>query len=109
MDWSLIAYFFGGVFLANGVPHFVNGISGRAFQTPFSRPPGKGYSSSYVNVAWGVFNWAVSYVLLLKIGIFNIEDYVHFGVFLTGVLLTGLGLAKAFGDIHGGTNPPQSR
>lgn len=107
MDWSLIAYFFGGVFLANGVPHFVAGISGHAFQTPFSKPPGKGYSSSYVNVIWGVFNFVVAYFLLLKPASFEIGNYCHFGVFLSGALLTALVLAKAFGDIHGGTNPPK--
>jgi hypothetical protein len=106
MDASLIVYLFGGVFLANGVPHFVNGISGRAFQTPFSKPPGKGYSSSYVNVVWGLLNWVIAYFLLLKVAAFDIENYCHFGAFLTGALLTGLILAKAFGDIHAGISPP---
>ena len=34
MSWhDVVAYFFGGVFLANFTPHFVAGVSGRAFQT----------------------------------------------------------------------------
>ena len=37
-----IAHFFAGFFLVNGVPHFVQGISGNSFQSPFARPPGVG-------------------------------------------------------------------
>jgi hypothetical protein len=39
-----------GAFLANGVPHFVQGICGNKFQTPFARPRGVGESSALVNV-----------------------------------------------------------
>ncbi len=40
MRWQhYLAYFFGGAFLANAVPHLGNGISGRAFQSPFASPP----------------------------------------------------------------------
>ena len=55
-----LACFFGGAFLANGVPHFVMGMCGRKFPTPFAKPPGKGESSSVVNVTWGLFNFAVA-------------------------------------------------
>jgi hypothetical protein len=42
MYWlHLIAYFFGGAFLSNAVPHFVSGVTGRPFQSPFAKPPGK--------------------------------------------------------------------
>ena len=37
--YHLLAYFFGGAFLANTVPHLVNGISGSPFQSPFAAPP----------------------------------------------------------------------
>jgi hypothetical protein len=56
-----VAYFFGGAFLANTIPHLVNGISGSPFQSPFASPPGVGLSSSTVNVLWGMFNLAVAY------------------------------------------------
>jgi hypothetical protein len=58
MNWlHLVSYFFGGLFLANVVPHFVSGIMGKPFQTPFAKPPGKGLSSSTVNVLWGFANF----------------------------------------------------
>lgn len=65
MQWYLyVASFFAGVFLANAVPHFVQGISGNKFPSPFSKPPGKGLSSPTVNVIWALFNVLVGYVLL---------------------------------------------
>jgi len=64
MKWyHYIACFFAGAFLANVVPHFVNGISGISFPTPFANPPGKGLSSPTVNVLWALFNLAIGYVL----------------------------------------------
>ena len=57
INWGhLISCFFGGMFLANAVPHFVLGSSGRSFQSPFASPPGKGLSSATVNVVWAIFN-----------------------------------------------------
>ena len=53
MEAHDLAYFFAGAFLTNAIPHFVSGVMGRAFQTPFAKPPGKGLSSSTVNVLWG--------------------------------------------------------
>jgi hypothetical protein len=61
MRWyHYIACVFGGAFLANTVPRFVNGISGNDFQSPFALPRGEGLSSSTVNVLWGLFNLAVA-------------------------------------------------
>ena len=48
--YRYVAYFFGSAFFANSLPHLINGVSGRAFQSPFASPPGKGLSSSPVNV-----------------------------------------------------------
>jgi hypothetical protein len=65
MPWyDYLAHFIAGAFLANGVPHFVQGICGNKFQTPFASPPGVGESSALVNVIWGWFNFAVGGVLL---------------------------------------------
>ncbi len=41
MRWyHYLAYFFGGAFLVNAIPHIVMGISGQPFQSPFATPPG---------------------------------------------------------------------
>jgi hypothetical protein len=65
MPWyDYLAHFVAGAFLANGVPHFVQGICGNRFQTPFSSPRGVGESSATVNVLWGWFNFIVGGVLL---------------------------------------------
>ncbi|MGA2777649.1 MAG: hypothetical protein ABSF94_08825 [Steroidobacteraceae bacterium] len=103
MRWShYLAYFFGGAFLANAVPHFVNGISGNAFQSPFSSPPGEGLSSSTVNVLWGLFNLAVAYLLICRVGSFNLRKNTHVLTLGGGILLISLLSAYAFGRFHGG-------
>ena len=43
LPWYIfLLQFVSGLLLANGVPHFVQGISGHPFQTPFASPPGVG-------------------------------------------------------------------
>ena len=103
MRWyHYVAWFFGGAFLTNFIPHFVAGISGSPLQSPFAKPPGEGLSSSTVNVAWGLFNLLVAYLLLVRVGRFEIRRWTHIGVFFAGVGLMGVMLARAFGRFHGG-------
>jgi hypothetical protein len=65
MAWYVyIAWLFAGAFLANAIPHIVQGICGNRFQTPFASPPGVGESSAITNVIWGFFNLAIGGVLL---------------------------------------------
>jgi hypothetical protein len=108
MNWlSLVSYFFGGVFLTNAIPHFVAGIMGRPFQSPFAKPPGKGLSSSTVNVLWGFFNAVVGYLLLAHVGVFNPRATSHILALGLGVLLIGLSSARHFGQFHGGNTLPR--
>jgi hypothetical protein len=100
-----LAYFFGGLFLSNAIPHYVSGVMGRAFQSPFAKPPGKGLSSSTVNVLWGVFNLIVAYVLLLRVGQFDLHAPDHVISLGLGLLLMGLVSAYGFGRFHGGNTP----
>jgi hypothetical protein len=103
MRWyHSVAYFFGGAFLANAVPHLVNGMSGRPFQSPFASPPGQGLSSSTVNVFWGLFNLAVGYVLVCRVGRFEPRNTRQVIVLGLGVLLMSVMLARAFGRFYGG-------
>jgi hypothetical protein len=97
-----VAYFFGGVFLANTIPHLVNGISGLPFQSPFASPPGQGLSSSTVNVLWGMFNLAVAYGLIIRVGRFDLRQTRHMVALALGALLMALSLARHFGQFHGG-------
>ncbi len=103
MHWyNYLVCFLGGVFLANSLPHLINGMSGRAFQSPFAKPPGKGLSSSTVNVLWGFFNLAVAYVLIFRQGSFSIHDIGQVAAVGLGMLAISLNLAWAFGRFHGG-------
>jgi len=103
MRWyHYVAYFFGGAFLANALPHLGNGISGNAFQSPFASPPGVGLSSSTVNVLWGFFNLVVGYLLVCRVGSFNLRDTRHMIVLGAGILIMSLNLARVFGRLHGG-------
>lgn len=64
MHWyDYVSCFFAGIFLTNVVPHFVHGVSGDRFPTPFAHPPGKGLSSPTVNVVWALLNLVVGYIL----------------------------------------------
>ncbi len=103
MRWyHYIAYFFGGAFLVNAMPHFFNGISGNPFQSPFASPPGQGLSSSTVNVLWGSFNFVVAYLLLGRVGTFEWRKTRHVLIAGCGAALMALMLARSFGRFHGG-------
>ena len=100
--YHYVAWFVGGAFLANTIPHLVSGISGSPFQSPFSSPPGQGLSSSTINVLWGMFNLVVAYVLVARVGRFELRQTRHVVVLGLGALLMALVLAREFGRFHGG-------
>ncbi len=106
MSWLHdLAYFAGGLVLANAVPHFVSGTMGRPFQSPFATPSGEGLSSSRINLAWGFFNLVIAYLLICRVGDFDLrltEDVVALGL---GMLLSGLFMAGHFGRFNGGNTP----
>ncbi|MGO9481153.1 MAG: transposase [Candidatus Kryptoniota bacterium] len=90
MKWyHYVAGFFAGVFLTNAVPHFVNGISGSAFPTPFSDPPGKGHSSPLTNVLWALFNLLAGY-LLFRISKLNSKSKLGLAIFFAGMILLSI-------------------
>jgi hypothetical protein len=109
MEWVHGAsYFLGGAFLTNAIPHFVSGVMGRPFQSPFAKPPGQGLSSSTVNVLWGFLNLAVGYGLVCRVGNFDVRSTVDIAVLGLGVLLTGMTMARRFGRFNGGNSPGDS-
>lgn len=96
MPWQYdVAYFFGGVFLANFSPHFVAGVSGRAFHTPFAKPPFRGVSSPAVNILWGLFNLVVAYVLLVVVGDLELQRVPDVAITATGFGLASLFIARS--------------
>ena len=103
-----LAYVFGGAFLANAMPHYVSGVMGRSFQSPFAKPPGKGLSSSTVNVLWGFANLVFAYCLILRVGEFDLRAADHIASLGLGLLLMGVMLARIFGPFHGGNSPGSS-
>ncbi len=109
MNWLHdAAYFFAGAFLTNAVPHFVSGVMGRPFQSPFAKPPGEGLSSSTVNVLWGFLNLAVGYGLVCRVGDFDLRSTEQVVALGAGVLLTGIVTARLFGRFHGGNSVPDA-
>lgn len=96
MKWyHYIMIFFAGVFLANTIPHYVNGISGNPFPSPFGSPPGFGKSSPLSNVLWGSFNLLVAY-LLTRYGKFSFSNKTSLSLFYTGIVCMGILLSIAF-------------
>lgn len=109
MEWThYISYFFGGAFVTNALPHFISGLMGRPFQSPFAKPPGKGLSSSTVNVLWGFSNLAVGYVLVCRVGNFDLRSTDQIVALGLGVLVISVLTARTFGRFHGGNSPEGS-
>jgi len=109
MSWLyLVSYFFGGAFLANAVPHLVSGMMGRPFQSPFAKPSGQGLSSSTVNVLWGFFNLVVGYLLVCRVGDFELRDASDVAALGLGMFLLAVTTARQFGRFNGGNAPDRS-
>ena len=102
MAWyAYLAYLLAGVFLANGVPHFVHGIAGKKFQSPFASPPGVGESSPLVNVIWGLANFFIGYVLIFGVGDFAFGFTPAVLMAALGTLLAAVALASYFSRVRG--------
>jgi len=96
MNWyNYIACFFAGMFLANVAPHFVHGISGDRFPTPFAHPPGKGLSSPTINVIWALVNLVVGYILF-RVGKVSRGDDSALVIFFAGIAAMSTMLSVRF-------------
>ncbi|MDB5285342.1 MAG: hypothetical protein JWR05_291 [Mucilaginibacter sp.] len=96
MQWyHYFSGFWAGMFLANFVPHFVKGICGDAFPTPFAKPPGKGLSSPMINALWALLNLAVGY-LLFQFSKVSTADNLSVIIFFVGIVCMSIMLAKNF-------------
>ena len=98
MNWyNYIECFFAGMFIANAIPHFIHGISGDKFPTPFSKPPGRGLSSPTVNVLWALLNLAVGYLFYWagKISEGNVWTLI---IFFIGISIMSIFSSKSFAN-----------
>jgi ABC-type tungstate transport system substrate-binding protein len=55
-----------------------------------------------VNVAWGLFNLTIGYLLVCRFGSFDLRKTQHVLVLGAGILVLSLMLAHAIGRFHGG-------
>jgi hypothetical protein len=95
VNWyNYVAAFFAGMFLANAIPHFIHGISGDRFPTPFANPSGKGLSSPTVNVVWSLVNLLAGYALL-RTGMIWDGGLIPLAIFFAGIVTVSI-----FSSIH---------
>jgi hypothetical protein len=101
MHWYYyLLEFLSGAFLANGVPHFVQGVSGNPFQSPFAKPPGVGESSPLSNVLWGFFNLLAGALLLHFYWPEGDAAWTGWVAFGAGVLLLSVQMSIHFGKVR---------
>jgi hypothetical protein len=100
MEWyQYLASFFSGVFLANVVPHFVAGVSGDKFPTPFAKPPGQGLSSPTTNVVWALVNVVIGF-LLFRAGHIASGETAALLLFFAGIAAISIFASKRFSSKH---------
>lgn len=98
MIWyHYVAGFFAGIFLANSIPHYVKGVTGESFPTPFANPPGKGLSSPMTNAIWGLVNLLIGF-LLFKFSKVSVGNVLSLILLFTGFVLTTMVSAKNFSN-----------
>ena len=100
MEWyHYLCGFLAGMILANFVPHFINGVSGNHFPTPFSKPHGIGLSSPTTNVLWALFNLMIGY-LLFRFARISTDDNFSLIVLFAGISLLSIFSSKRFANKH---------
>jgi hypothetical protein len=58
--------------------------------------------SALINVLWGFLNLAVGYLLVCRVGAFDLRKTTHVVALGAGILLVSVLAARAFGRFHGG-------
>jgi hypothetical protein len=65
--YRYIYVFAAGVVTANGLSHFLHGILGYGeFPAPFAKLLGHGTLTDISNIVWGLFNFAVVFLLIIR-------------------------------------------
>lgn len=100
MEWyNYLSAFWAGMFLANFVPHFVQGICGNKFPTPFAKPSGQGLSLPSTNIYWALTNLVIGFILFQAAKISS-NNFWSFFVFFAGVATISLYLSRRFSTKH---------
>ena len=58
-----------------------------------------------VNLLWGLANLVVGYLLLARVGSFDLLNWRHMAALGVGALLIGFICASRFGSLNGGRGP----
>ena len=77
---------FAGMSLANVIPHYVKGVTGESFPTPFANPPGNGLSSPMTNAIWSLVNLFIGFVLF-KFGKVSFNNELSLVPFFVGFVI----------------------
>lgn len=91
-----ISLFLAGLFFANGIPHFINGISGREFHNPALHRFVPRMPSPLFNVIWGLFNFGLALLFLSLADVFSISLPPEGVLFALGFAFAALGLSIFF-------------
>jgi hypothetical protein len=85
MILNLLIAFLVGLIGANGVPHFVKGITGQPHNVPWQKP-----ARPHINVIWGMINFAIAYSLSFFVRFDRPAGYL----LLLGMFVTGFALGR---------------
>ena len=91
-----VLLFFAGLLSANGIPHFVNGVSGKDFHNPQVHKLLPKMTSSVLNVIWGLLNFAAATVLASLASGLGVGLNLHFATFALGFVTASIGLSVYF-------------
>lgn len=97
-------YLLAGVIFSNGIPHMINGLSGRYWPKNSRLIPGvenayrqkKFGSSPVANFLWGMINLVITFLIVLGIGRFNFTLSLNLLCLLAGLLVGGVYVAWNF-------------
>ena len=91
-----IALFLAGLLFANGIPHFINGISGKNFHNPTLHRFFPNVPSPLFNVIWGLLNFGLVIFFLTQAAVFTIPLSGEAVLFAAGFTFAAIGLSIFF-------------
>lgn len=97
--YQYLFVFLAGGFIINGIPHFVKGLTGQQFPTPFAKPPGVGLSSPTLNIVWATSNFLLSALFFFLADITSDSLWLLLSGF-TGCMCMAFYLASYFGKLN---------